>query len=192
MEGKIKSPNLITGDMDSCLPESLKYFNKTQVINTPDQDDTDFTKALKVLDSFVHDLNISYVVVICETSGRFDQILANINTLFTNNQKPNEIARPVYILTSNSVTWLLPPTSNQDEMHEIYIPECVKNLWCSLIPIANSAIVTTKGLKWNLDKDKMEFGGIVSTSNTYDSKSDVVQVWTDSPLIWSMGIKDED
>ncbi|CAG9809450.1 unnamed protein product [Chironomus riparius] len=191
LEEKMKPPCFITGDMDSCHSETLKYFNKTKVISTPDQDATDFTKALNVLDSFVNKLELSHIVVICETSGRFDQIIANINTLFENNQKPKEIVRPVYILTSNSVTWLLPPTSI-NSMHEIHIPINVKNQWCSLIPIANSAIVTTSGLKWNLDHNKMEFGGIVSTSNKYDDQLDVVKIATDSILIWSMGVQNED
>lgn len=187
----MKPPCLITGDLDSCLPETLKYFKKTQVISTPDQDATDFTKALKVLDSFVHKLDLSHIIVICENSGRFDQIIANINTLFEHNQKPKETVRPVYILTSNSVTWLLPPICI-NSMHEIHIPIDVKKQWCSLIPIANSAVVTTSGLKWNLNNDKMEFGGIVSTSNTYDDKLDIVKIATDSPLVWSMGVENED
>jgi thiamine pyrophosphokinase len=160
-------------------------------MSTPDQDATDFTKALNVLDSYVNELDVSHIIVICENSGRFDQIIANINTLFENNQKPQDIARPVYILTSNSVTWLLSPTSI-NSIHEIHIPNDVKKQWCSLVPISNSAIVTTTGLKWNLENSKMEFGGIVSTSNTYDDKFDVVKVATDSPLVWSMGIENED
>lgn len=34
----------------------------------------------------------------------------------------------------------------------------------------------------------LEFNGIVSSSNTYDSTSDVVRIVTNEPLVWSMGI----
>lgn len=189
LEGKLRPPSLITGDLDSCYPESLKYFSDTTVVKTPDQDDTDFTKALKVLDTYVDILDLQHVVVICESSGRFDQIIANINTLFKyNQQKP----RPaVYILTSNSVTWLLPPT-DEINMHEIYIPEVARKFWCSLVPIGSEAIVKTTGLKWNLDDDVMKFGGIVSTSNAYDNNSNTVKVSSNVPLVWSMGIRNED
>lgn len=38
----------------------------------------------------------------------------------------------------------------------------------------------------------MKFGGIVSTSNKYDGHAEYVDVKCDSPLMWSMGLKDED
>lgn len=34
----------------------------------------------------------------------------------------------------------------------------------------------------------MKFGGIVSTSNKYESAADIVEVTTDKPILWSMGI----
>lgn len=50
-QSKDVAPDLITGDMDSLSEEVLQYFTsrskKTRIIKTPDQDETDFTKALK-------------------------------------------------------------------------------------------------------------------------------------------------
>lgn len=66
-----------------------------------------------------------------------------------------------------------------------------KKLWCALIPF-ESTIVSTAGLKWNLNNNTMKFGGIVSTSNKYDSSADFVEVTTDHPLLWSMGISKVD
>jgi thiamine pyrophosphokinase len=42
-------PDLITGDMDSAEKETLDFYQKAGVtlIPTPDQDETDFTKALR-------------------------------------------------------------------------------------------------------------------------------------------------
>lgn len=81
------------------------------------------------------------------------------------------------------MTWLLFPAT-----HTIHIPESTENLWCALIPIGSASVVTTKGLKWNLTNDKLEFGGIVSTSNTYDGTSKKVEIVNDKFLLWSMGI----
>lgn len=47
-------PNLITGDMDSCSPlilEKLKSMG-SMIIKTPDQDHTDYTKALLQLGQY--------------------------------------------------------------------------------------------------------------------------------------------
>ncbi|KAL7012283.1 hypothetical protein ACKWTF_014743 [Chironomus riparius] len=187
LQDKLKHPTLITGDLDSIKDESLDYFSRTKIIQTPDQDATDFTKCLRVLEPFINELSISYIVALCETSGRIDQILANINTLHKNLQKPNDISRPVYILSSTSVTWML-----QSGQHEINIPEEIRNMWCSLIPIGQPTTVTTTGLKWNLTDHLMKFGGIVSTSNTYDDRSEAVEISNDLPLLWSMGLKHED
>jgi thiamine pyrophosphokinase len=44
-------PDLVTGDFDSASPDLLKLLAElgTNVVPTPDQDETDFTKCLKVL-----------------------------------------------------------------------------------------------------------------------------------------------
>lgn len=80
LEDKLKQPNLITGDLDSCYNESIEFFNKSRVIKTLDQDETDFTKSLRVLEPFLKEMNLENIVALCETSGRMDQILANINS----------------------------------------------------------------------------------------------------------------
>ncbi|KAF5272490.1 hypothetical protein FQA39_LY18793 [Lamprigera yunnana] len=82
------TPDLITGDMDSVSKESLDYFtrrNKSlKIIETPDQNETDFTKALREVHSYstCNQVQIDNIVVVVDSSGRFDQILANIQTLF--------------------------------------------------------------------------------------------------------------
>lgn len=82
-----------------------------------------------------------------ETVGRFDQIMANINTLF----KARNIAPglQIYQLASDSMTWLLDQGS-----HEIAIPAVLREHqeWCALIPVGNPCQITTTGLKWNLSK----------------------------------------
>jgi len=183
LESQLKNPNLITGDLDSCRKDSLQYFAKVRVVQTIDQDETDFTKALRVLEPFVKELNLENIIALCDTSGRIDQILGNINTLYKNHQKQAELSRPVFILSANSISWLLAAGH-----HKINIPSTIKKHWCSLVPIGKPTTVTTSGLHWNLSNHTMQFGGIVSTSNKYDSLADTVEITTDHPLLWSMGI----
>lgn len=56
-------PNLITGDMDSCSPfliEKLKMMGST-VIKTPDQSNTDYTKALIQIAQHIKTQNINVI-----------------------------------------------------------------------------------------------------------------------------------
>lgn len=186
----LKPPYLISGDFDSCSLKSMEYAKseKCKIVETPDQNETDFTKALHALAPELEQMEINSVLVVCDSSGRLDQIMANINTLFKSRSFFKGSCE-VMLLSSNSLSFLLLPGS-----HAIHIPRKIvssKN-WCGLIPFTKS-IVSTKGLKWNLNNTCMEFGGMVSTSNTYRNDAEYVQVTTNNSLIWSMGIfpKDE-
>ncbi|XP_037940847.1 thiamin pyrophosphokinase 1 isoform X1 [Teleopsis dalmanni] len=175
---EMKPPDLITGDFDSINKESLNYFKTTRIVHTPDQDYTDFTKALALIRPMLQPKLLNDIVVLHDTSGRFDQIMGNINTL----HRFKDLK--VHLLSRNSLTWLLRPGK-----HSIEIPSDLvnKQRWCALMPIGEAVKnITTTGLKWDLKNDSMEFGGLVSTSNTYASKN--VQIETPTSLIWSMGV----
>ncbi|XP_045469030.1 thiamin pyrophosphokinase 1-like isoform X3 [Harmonia axyridis] len=153
-------PHLLTGDFDSISTETLeklKKINGVQVIHTPDQEETDFTKALEILNDYKE-------------------------------QKKIEIDK-IYVLTeiagSDSFSWLLKPGT-----YKISIPEILRENknWCSLVPIGSPAVVTTSGLKWNLDKTKLEFGGLISTSNSYNGSAEV-EIETSSCLLWTMSTR---
>ena len=49
--------------------------------------------------------------------------------------------------------------------------------------------VVTTGLKWNLDGERpLEFGSLISSSN--ELVEPLITVETDSPLLWTTGLKD--
>ncbi|XP_004524025.1 thiamin pyrophosphokinase 1 isoform X3 [Ceratitis capitata] len=179
----MKHPEYITGDFDSITEETRNHFSapETKYQHTPLQDETDFTKAIRFLLPELGKRNIHKVIVLQENSGRLDQIMANINTLF----KLQSERLNIYLLNSSCLSWLLLPGR-----HKIKIPreliDCGQ--WCALMPIGSRAnMVTTTGLKWNLVRAPLEFGYMVSTSNTY--ASDEVYVETESRLLWSMGLE---
>ncbi|XP_076171985.1 thiamine pyrophosphokinase 1-like isoform X1 [Ptiloglossa arizonensis] len=181
-------PNLITGDMDSCSPivlEQLKSMGSL-IIETPDQDHSDYTKALHQLGQYAKEKNINLktIYAFVDSSGRFDHILGNINTLY----KSDKYIPHAHIIqiASDSLTWILQPG-----FHSIDIPNILvqNNSWCGLLPIgAPVNSISTTGLKWNLNNATMQFGGLVSSSNTYDNSCKVT-VSTDSPVVWTMGIE---
>ncbi|XP_038058379.1 thiamin pyrophosphokinase 1-like [Patiria miniata] len=182
-------PDLITGDFDSIRPEILLYYKRrgAKIIQTPDQDYTDFTKCLRlVLDTIqCNKLSVDTIVVLGAFGQRFDQTLANVNTLYEANVNTKI---PVYLLADRSLGCLLRPGK-----HVIEVNTGLEDSWCGLVPIGNKCRqVTTTGLKWNLDHQPMQFGGLISTSNTYAEGAEKVTVQTDQPLFWTMGFKDDD
>ncbi|KAI9579961.1 thiamin pyrophosphokinase 1 [Glossina fuscipes] len=180
-EPPLRPPEFITGDFDSITEESRTYFcnDVTKFIRTPDQNATDFTKALDIVRPLLLAQNYRDIIVFHDTSGRFDQIMGNINTLY----KEQNVMLNLYLLSGSSLTWLLRPGK-----HSISVPQDLvkKQRWCSLIPISGEMTVHTRGLKWNIENDTLCFGGLVSTSNTYSSCRVIVE--TSGTLVWSMGV----
>ncbi|KAF7995542.1 hypothetical protein HCN44_006649 [Aphidius gifuensis] len=182
-------PQLIVGDLDSVSPNVLDKYEKlgVKIIKTPNQNLTDYSKALMEISAECKKRNtlIDAVYTFVETSGRFDHIMGIINTLYKSDKLINE-TETIINVASNSLTWLLKPGT-----HTIKIPEVLynSNSWVGLIPFESKRnIVSTAGLKWNLDNSELEFGGMVSTSNSYDGSPEVI-VTTDTKIIWSMGIE---
>ncbi|XP_063230727.1 thiamin pyrophosphokinase 1 isoform X2 [Bacillus rossius redtenbacheri] len=179
------SPHVICGDLDSLPMEMLECYPQARVTRTPDQDETDFTKSLRVLDEYLVEkrLEVDAAVAVCDWSGRPDQVLGNVSTLLRAAGEPG--AAPVFLLAESSLTWLLPAGS-----HVLEVPARLREgrCWCSLAPVGRPArCVSTSGLRWDLDHRELEFGKLVSTSNKFSGEPRVT-VRTDSPLVWSMGL----
>ncbi|XP_075549554.1 thiamine pyrophosphokinase 1 [Dermacentor variabilis] len=182
------TPDYVTGDFDSVTKETLEYYKSkgSNVMHTPDQDRTDFTKALAILGENtclkVPPIKLDWVLAICGSFDRVDHMMSVFNALYESDKLLD--GTPVCLLLENSLTWLL-----GKGQHRILTPPHLTGSWCSLIPLgAPCTSVTTTGLKWNLDHSEMSFGKLISTSNAFDG-SEVVTVETNGPLIWTMELQ---
>jgi len=176
-------PNLVTGDLDSIRPEVRQFFaENVPIVETPDQDRTDFHKALLQLASKASALNLDYVLAFAENRGRLDQVFSLFETL--HHASLDVTLPPVILLSSNSLSWLLSPNVK----HVINVSE--KEQSCGLIPLGHPAEeVTTTGLKWNLTDGRLAFGHLVSTSNTFSSNTVTVQFRGEGPLLWTQEVE---
>ncbi|KAI8493547.1 cAMP-dependent protein kinase subunit [Branchiostoma belcheri] len=179
-------PDLITGDFDSASSENLQYYKDkgSEVICTPDQDHTDFTKCLQLVVQRIQERNIQvdYIVSVGAFGGRMDQVMANINTLY---EARSLTSIPVFLLDEVSMAFLLSPGKTV-----LHVQTGGEGEWCGLVPVGGTCPhVTTTGLKWNLNDQSLKFGELISTSNTFDqSAAGLVTVETNDPLLWTMGV----
>lgn len=187
IERALEMPNLICGDFDSIRPEVKDYFsnhNGVEVLRTPNQDLTDFSKCVELLGQKIRSkmVDIDLIVALSGRQDRCDHAMGNISTLYKAPKLLPNTTRLCLIYGCSYVTLLQNGKTILDVMtnHE--------GNWCGLVPVGHPAIVNATGLKWNMQNFKLDFGEIISTSNELDG-SGVVSVDTDFPLIWTMSFK---
>jgi len=183
-------PSLIKGDLDSVRPDVLRFYQGHNVHVrdlSHDQSSTDLQKCISYIEkTFVKDpkgpevtSKSTHVVALGAHGGRLDHILSNLSTLYTFSHLR------IVLCGDGNLTRLIPAGKS---VIKPYTP--LEGPMCGLVPLLGPAVASSRGLRWNLSSTEMRIGGLVSTSNVIEG--DEVWIETDSDLIWTTELRDEE
>ncbi|KAJ2896100.1 thiamine pyrophosphokinase [Coemansia aciculifera] len=171
-------PDAIVGDLDSLREEPRAYFalRGTDIHHISDQNSTDFMKGLQYLDRVRRagkQPDECVVVVWGGLGGRLDHILHTLKVMFN-----NHLVRQMTVISDENLSSVLPKGKNK-----ILVNKQVDGPTCGILPLAGEAVLTTKGLRWNLDHFSSAFEGMMSTSNIIDDPE--VYIESSMPVVWT-------
>ena len=190
-------PDAIVGDLDSLSAGTEAHYRErgVQVVKDPDQYSTDFTKCLRWIRGEVgrrrregqsqqgasdtdnnedNDCMTMDVVVLGGLGGRVDQGFSQIHHLYMAETELELLQGRIYLLSEQSLSFVLANGQNVIHLEPGYFGENV-----GIIPVLGRALITTKGLEWDVEDWPTEFGGQVSTSNHI--RSDLIEIKFEGP-----------
>jgi len=141
-------PDLVIGDLDSILTDTLNWVKKSsEVVQIKRQNDTDVEKAIK----YIIKKKCPQAIIIGGTGNRLDHSIANLSFLIKYFDKIN-----LLLVHMDSI---LIPYSGYNEI------KVRKGEIISLYTFKPGVEVSAKGLKYKLNKTSLMFGVKDSTSN---------------------------
>eukprot|EP01064_Diplonema_japonicum_P001206 TRINITY_DN10773_c0_g3_i1.p1 TRINITY_DN10773_c0_g3~~TRINITY_DN10773_c0_g3_i1.p1 ORF type:complete len:224 (+),score=30.71 TRINITY_DN10773_c0_g3_i1:45-716(+) len=171
----LRDPTHVVGDMDSITDrkKGITY------IKQDCQNTTDFMKCLTVLDGMGYKgrLPVGFAL-----GGRLDHLFTNTRTL---TYIPSIL--PVLFGSVSLITPLTPGTTT------VYPTELLTTKGVGLLPLADSPVVTTKGLRWDLTDATLGFGPSQSwtSSNHFADKACPIEITTSKPVAFTCEIYNE-
>jgi len=181
-------PDHIIGDLDSVREDVDAFYAKhgSRMTEVAEQDTNDMEKCVRFVVSAraaagaAGRQGSTLVPVLGALGGRLDQEMANINALY----KFHDHGVELVLVGEHSAAWRVAAGREEITVSRFEGPSC------GLIPLGGAcASVTTSGLKWNVHKAPLQFGGLVSTSNQCSPGTAVV-IETSDPLLWTVDIQD--
>jgi thiamine pyrophosphokinase len=152
------APNLIIGDFDSVRKETLRVFSNVEIKKLKDQNSTDLEKALTASIR----KKCTEIVVLGATGGRLDHAIGNLSALA-------KFSRKTTIKFIDDTGEYIPVGHTL----EITLPVGTS---ISLLPLSRCNGIVTRGLKWNLNNESLQFGIRESTSNSVVSSQVTIKV----------------
>ncbi|KAF9271929.1 thiamine pyrophosphokinase Thi80 [Linnemannia elongata] len=202
-------PDYIRGDLDS-LRDSVKNYYQSKGVPVEGVDDeysTDFMKCVELVRARDPSPSSSLttegstasaitsqapdhkaleerrasnlgIIALGGTGGRFDQSMSSIHHLYILNQE-----RQATLVSDESIVVVLGAGT-----HDITCNLDIEGPTCGIIPVGSTeAILTTTGLKWDIEDWKTSFGTQISTSNALAESK--VTIKTNAPVVWTTELR---
>jgi thiamine pyrophosphokinase len=174
-------PDSIHGDLDSLRDDVRAYYASqgVEVTQDPDQYSTDFGKTMQKLSSLGSPGRQHDVLVLGTLAGRVDQGLGLLHEMVREEAKHEKLRVWLFSECSVSVILRSKHSAIQGLTSSGLFTENV-----GLVPVYGPAIISTRGLEWDVQEWPTHMGGQVSTSNHV--KADTVHVETDTPILFTI------
>ncbi|CED84536.1 thiamin pyrophosphokinase [Phaffia rhodozyma] len=178
-------PDLIKGDLDSLRSDVRSWYEQAgvRVVEDPDQYSTDLMKCISSIQA--HEKAISAnldIILFGGLTGRLDQTIHTLHYL----HKLRTERDKVWVVSDDEVAWCLDAGE-----HEIPIDHGILGPTCGILPLGvTDAVISTKGLRWDVENWETSFSTQISTSNQLVSTEPVVKITTNRPVWWNVAIQD--
>ena len=156
-------PTIVTGDFDSLTPQELSDFANRgiRIIPTPDQDYTDFDKALQFVEQEYPGASVR---VFAATGGRLDHVYSVLSVLVKHGRHLD-----IRLIDETGETWLC-------HAKETLTGEDLPGRTLSLMALGQVSGITTTGLRWPLTNEFLAPGVRDGTLNEVAHDAVTIQV----------------
>ncbi|SPO01533.1 related to THI80 - thiamin pyrophosphokinase [Cephalotrichum gorgonifer] len=186
------SLDVIIGDLDSLTPEARTHFESrgASVIHDPDQESTDFGKAIAHIRAASGPGPID-IAAVGGLGGRVDQGLSQLHHLYLFQPGAAYERGRIYLVSEESVTVQLKPGRHSIRVRRRGAgpEEDVFGKYVGIVPVGEPSVISTRGLEWDVEDWATAFGGRMSTSNHVLPETECVEVETSRDVLFTISLK---
>jgi thiamine pyrophosphokinase len=158
-----------------------KYYADRGVPVTQDhgQENTDFSKAIELIKSTRGSLSRREVLILGSLAGRVDQGLGLLHEIMR--EELRDPGLHLWLFSEFSVSFIL--RKGHSVVQRALSDGCFTRM-VGIVPVFGPAIISTSGLKWDVENWATQMGHRVSTSN-YVLEDDI-RIETDMPVLFTI------
>ncbi|KAL2125924.1 hypothetical protein VTI74DRAFT_2226 [Chaetomium olivicolor] len=205
--------DLIIGDLDSISTEARAYYEfpppssarriQTQIVRDPDQESTDFGKAVAFVRQHYRqpsEVNGNKsprhrdIIAVGGLGGRVDQGVSQLHHLYLFQTDPGYAEGRMYLFSGESLTFLLKTGKHRIRVRNPPGPhgrreEDVFGKHVGILPLVGLCRITTRGLVYDVTDWETVIGGKLSTSNHVLPETEVIEVETTGDVLFTIALR---